>query len=54
MEIELPQPTGKTEHPRPDRCQAVAYAHGWFYNRDVANRPRVLARRQGVCVDYMP
>ncbi|KAB8235184.1 uncharacterized protein BDW43DRAFT_271215 [Aspergillus alliaceus] len=45
--VTLPQPTGKHPVTRPDRCEAIAYAHGWFYNLDTDNRPRLMARRQG-------
>lgn len=49
--IDIPQPTGSTSSKRPtrpDRCQASAYAHGLFYNRDTDKRPCVMAKRQGV------
>ena len=46
--IELPQPTAKNPPQRPERCSALAYAHGYFYNRNAEGRPRIMALRSGV------
>ncbi|KAG9858932.1 hypothetical protein KCU98_g279, partial [Aureobasidium melanogenum] len=46
--IELPQPSSaNNDVARPDSCTVYAHADGWFYNRNVEGRPRIMCRRNG-------